>query len=124
MEWMIGYWAALGAAGVAAVAAVWQMTRVRRERKRREDEVFKLQTALLREMRKEQALQDQIGDLEREIRQRDNRIHHIMETRRGDLEAARREGRAEGLREANLQRIEEQWNAAQDRRNGKKVEIA
>lgn len=124
MEWMVGYWAALGAVGVAAVAAVWQMMRVRRERKRREDEVFKLQTALLREMRQEQALQDQIGDLEREIRQRDNRIHHIAETRREDLEAARREGRAEGLREANLQRIEEQWNAAQERRSGKKVEIA
>lgn len=116
MLYEIGYYGALGIAAAALGIAAWQAWRARKANKRREDEVYKLQHGTLSGLRREQALEDRIDELEREIRRRDSRIHHMAETRAADMNAAWKEGREQGLREQNLEKIEMAWNAAQNKR--------
>ena len=116
MLYEIGYYGALGVAAAALGIAAWQALRARRANKRREDEAFKLQSGTLTEIRRAEALRDRIDELEMEIRRRDSQIYHMRETRREDILAAREDGRQQGLREANLIRIEQEWQKAEGKK--------
>lgn len=111
MEWMIGYYAAIGCTAAALGLALWQAMRARKARKRQEDERFKLQTAVLEGIRRQQKLQDEIDRLQRVIRQRENQISNIVSSRQEAMAEAREDGRKQGLRQARLDGIEERWKA-------------